>query len=59
MTVTEEFECVITKDGYELYVRKVHPIRKNDTRDYKILCQMGQRPTFKQPYSSPTFSNLK
>ena len=27
--------------------------------DYKILCQMGQRPTFKQAYSSPTFSKLK
>ena len=37
MTVTDEFECVITKDGYELYVRKVCLLRKNDTSKLQDL----------------------
>ena len=41
MTVTDEFECVITKDGYELYVRKVCPIRKNDTSRLQDLVSNG------------------
>ena len=41
MTVTEEFECVTTKDGYELYVRKVCPIRKNDASRLQDLVSNG------------------
>ena len=41
MTVTEDFECVTTKDGYELYVRKVCPIRKNDASRLQDLVSNG------------------
>ena len=41
MTVTEEFECVTTKDGYELYVRKVCPIRENGASRLQALVSNG------------------
>ena len=41
MTVTEDFECVTTKDGYELYVRKVCLIWKNDTSKLQDLVSNG------------------
>ena len=57
MTVTEDFECVTTKDGYELYVRKVCPIRKNDASRLQDLVSNGTEALiFKQAYGSPTLT---
>ena len=43
MTVTDEFECVITKGGYELYVKKYVQYGQMIQVDYTRSCVKWDR----------------